>query len=952
MVNNILYVDVCTEEYFGVYTLKVGDRSYLIEGASTESGNVIANLNVCVNNKAYTGSFEVIVDPAKQGTYKLSQNITECTDIPDDTIYLSHTVQALATPTANISENIIYADRVNSAFFDTLVLEMGDRTIIVPGTQTDNITTATATVMLHGKRYADVPFTVKYNSKKAGKIKLQENFRETYKPVDTNNFQLSPEFTERDVITYHAPKTIQQVRPVDIITEEVQTPDVVVLTEEEKKDTQLVAAKHIIEQFEDSMVELIDQKIKNRSITLFKQYKKELERQQSSLNAVVANTSKKEYSKTKQLLEQYISQLLTKLAKSINRESATLTRKASKLEREITNKVDTFIETRANLFESAQAASFSTLATELSSTVHGTVTEQSKLLEQSREKILQDLSLYIEGVRQNTELILTNAADLFRQEASKSVKSIVKEAQKSIQDDTQLIVEKATKQSVTKEDFTALQTDIDGKIVHLKRYIEMSSGGGGGMQLAAGGTIRGDLTVYNLSSYQTHLWDSVYSTVLANSGSWNGGGGGSGSDVSGLSANWQNAYTIVDANSSNWQSTYSTVFAESASWLGGGSDVSGLSANWQNTYTIVGTNSASWNDTALTVTLSSNLWNYQGTDIKDLTGNWESTYTTVFNNSANWDYQGLDIRALSSNWESTYSTVFANSSQWAGTGSDVSTISANWQSTYTTVFSNSSTWNYQGLDIRGLSANWESTYSTVFSNSANWDYQGLDVRALTANWQNAYTTTTQQSASNASVFTTVNTNSGSWQNVYSVVNANSASWGTGGAPSIGNLTYARWGFVGSPPISAFSISGATQTDTKAYRVTIDYLLQDPDSYTVNIGSGDITFSSAPPLSSEIVVIEEISTLVSIDVLRSVGVSVVTVLSTDGIIVSNNSNPALIILPSITTSLAGKKYDIKNKGTGVATVSSLDSTIDGATSIDLLQYDSLRIVTDSVEWLII
>jgi hypothetical protein len=156
----------------------------------------------------------------------------------------------------------------------------------------------------------------------------------------------------------------------------------------------------------------------------------------------------------------------------------------------------------------------------------------------------------------------------------------------------------------------------------------------------------------SLSDYNNTL--SVYSTVQSNSATWTGGGGGS--DVSGLSASWQNTYTSFSVQSANNASVYSTVNANSAT-----------------------------------------AWNYQGTDVKSLTANWQNTYTNFSTQSAN--------------NTSVYSTVNANSATW-GTGSGgtidtgVRALTANWQNTYTS--------------FSTQSANNISVYSTTNSNSANW----------------------------------------------------------------------------------------------------------------------------------------------------------------------------------------------------------------------------------------
>ncbi len=123
----------------------------------------------------------------------------------------------------------------------------------------------------------------------------------------------------------------------------------------------------------------------------------------------------------------------------------------------------------------------------------------------------------------------------------------------------------------------------------------------------------------SLSGYNNSI--SVYSTVSANSGTtWNY----QGTDVKSLTSNWQNTYTAFstqsasnasvyssfNAQSANNASVYSTVQSNSATWTGGGggSDVSGLSANWQNTYTSFSTQSA--NNISVYSTTNSNSANW------------------------------------------------------------------------------------------------------------------------------------------------------------------------------------------------------------------------------------------------------------------------------------------------------------------------------------------------------
>jgi len=71
--------------------------------------------------------------------------------------------------------------------------------------------------------------------------------------------------------------------------------------------------------------------------------------------------------------------------------------------------------------------------------------------------------------------------------------------------------------------------------------------------------------------------------------------------------------------------------------------------------------------------------------------------------------------------------------------------------------------------------------------------------------------------------------------------------------------YQRWFHLGNGVLSAFSISGAYLSDPFAYKVTVDYLSQDPFSYDIDLGLGMLVFSESPPLSSEIVIVEQYHT---------------------------------------------------------------------------------------------
>ena len=83
-------------------------------------------------------------------------------------------------------------------------------------------------------------------------------------------------------------------------------------------------------------------------------------------------------------------------------------------------------------------------------------------------------------------------------------------------------------------------------------------------------TVIGDISatgvIYN-NNFDSNNWNSVYTTVQANSATnWNY----QGNDLKALSADWvggNSAYTTVNTSSANWNSTYTTVQANSSTYL-------------------------------------------------------------------------------------------------------------------------------------------------------------------------------------------------------------------------------------------------------------------------------------------------------------------------------------------------------------------------------------------------
>ncbi len=319
------------------------------------------------------------------------------------------------------------------------------------------------------------------------------------------------------------------------------------------------------------------------------------------------------------------------------------------------------------------------------------------------------------------------------------------------------------------------------------------------------------------STMQTNSgdWTSAYSTVQSNSASWTGGGGGGvteiiagsnitidqgtgavtinatadgiGSDVSTISANWQNTYTTVDANSANWETAYTAVDAKEAIWDSTNSTMTQLSANWQGTYTTVDANSATW-ESAYSTTQSNS-------------ANWDNSYTTVAANSATWasgavdsvntktgvvviDPDDLDDAATAHKF-----TTAADITKLAGieagatadqTNAEIQTAVASsdldmggnrvlFSNVYTNLVDLPSATNNHGMF-----AHVHTTGKAYFAHGGNWielanfsdiGSGGSDVSALTANWENTYSTVSDLSAS--------------WSSAYDQVSALSAQWGGG-----------------------------------------------------------------------------------------------------------------------------------------------------------------------------
>ena len=202
-------------------------------------------------------------------------------------------------------------------------------------------------------------------------------------------------------------------------------------------------------------------------------------------------------------------------------------------------------------------------------------------------------------------------------------------------------------------------------------------------------------------------------------------------------------------------------------------------------------------------------------------------------------------QSVSSNYESTYTTVNINSADWtyvaanSASGSNVSGLSSNWENTYTTVNTNSADWanHFNPTDIISTSGNWDSSYTTVNTNSADWAY-------VAAN-----------SGTGGSGGSDVSDLSGNWENTYNTVQSNSADWNSTSGLSLSALNYKKWSFSANGVTATFSITGAVSDVEEAYQVTVNNVLQNSSSYTIDLLNEEIDFTASPPASAEVVVIE-------------------------------------------------------------------------------------------------
>lgn len=138
------------------------------------------------------------------------------------------------------------------------------------------------------------------------------------------------------------------------------------------------------------------------------------------------------------------------------------------------------------------------------------------------------------------------------------------------------------------------------------------------------------------------------------------------SDISGVSGNWNTAYSYVTANSAN-------IAEASATAINVNNTVNTYSSNWQESYNALTGTSAKWNKVYDTVNANSATWNDTNTTLSDNSGKWEESYEALTSTSADWNKTYTYITANSANIESVSATVNANSGKW----NEASAFSAN-----------------------------------------------------------------------------------------------------------------------------------------------------------------------------------------------------------------------------------------------------------------------------------
>lgn len=219
-------------------------------------------------------------------------------------------------------------------------------------------------------------------------------------------------------------------------------------------------------------------------------------------------------------------------------------------------------------------------------------------------------------------------------------------------------------------------------------------------------------------------WDSVYSSVKTNSGTWNNVSAKV--DTTAMSAYYKKTETSSKEEIKNeFNSTSSwanETFLPSGDYLSSNA-LNNLSGKWQNASDEVEANSSYWNETTQKVNDSANTWNTvtakaDQTDLETLSSNVENISADVETISSNLDNK-LNKNDFTA-WSATIDTAFYSAGEGLALNNHTFSISAKYLSA-NALDSLSGKWQNATVYTENNSANFENLSATVYSNSANWN---------------------------------------------------------------------------------------------------------------------------------------------------------------------------------------------------------------------------------------
>jgi len=128
---------------------------------------------------------------------------------------------------------------------------------------------------------------------------------------------------------------------------------------------------------------------------------------------------------------------------------------------------------------------------------------------------------------------------------------------------------------------------------------------------------------------------------------------------------------------------------------------------------------------------------------------------------------------------------------------------------------------------------------------------------------------------------------------------------------------------------------------------------DPYSFVTDSGTAKSSLNTVQIYGSQNVSTEGSGSTITIRSLESISEKTGTyTLTANDYMILCTSGTFTLDLPTA-VSVSGKQYEIKNSGTGIITVDALGSeTIDGEETINLIQDESITIISNGTDWYII